>query len=438
MKNNTSLLRACFIFYLILLIIIKTGKSYKSFNGVPIMKISYLDLFNPDIHFFGKLCENSHDHKNGMSIRYKNGEKLGNCLQCRTERLYKKNFHKFLKAINDKIAVYKKKPENILNIDYLAMFNPEYHVFGDICVNGHNHKNGKSIRYINPNRTGQCLQCTWEKNNNFDNKEKIRFYDQKPEVKDRKRLHKKKPEVIERRAILGRQHYHNNPFIRLNDNFKNQIYRSIRDNKGGRHWETLVDFTFEEYLTHLQNLLPSNKTINDLGYNFQVDHIIPKSLFNFSSYADYEFKLCWSLKNLQPLEGFKNQSKNDRYIGSPDTIIMTSKEFLELKDLFPLKLLCNCIWNEYYSLLKKETAVKTKLSEEHWKDMPEFIQEKKLPYAKIIVRFETEEDLNEFASLVNQKLNNKTKSIWFPFKSHFHTDKKEWTDEPTISDIHSI
>ena len=49
-----------------------------------------------------------------------------------------------------------------------------------------------------------------------------------------------------------------------------------------------------------------------------------------------------------------------------------------------------------------------------WKDMPEFIQEQQKPYAKIIVRFENEDDLQKFASLINQKLTSKTKSIWFP------------------------
>jgi hypothetical protein len=64
-----------------------------------------------------------------------------------------------------------------------------------------------------------------------------------------------------------------------------------------------------------------------------------------------------------------------------------------------------------------------------WKDMPEFVQEKKEPYAKIIIRFDNEEDLQEFAKLIGQKLTNKTKSIWHPFKSHWGAVKKVWVDE---------
>lgn len=57
--------------------------------------------------------------------------------------------------------------------------------------------------------------------------------------------------------------------------------------------------------------------------------------------------------------------------------------------------------------------------QKHWEGMPEFVQEKKEPYAKIIIRFDSEEDLQDFAKIIGQKLTKKTKSIWHPFKSHW-------------------
>lgn len=51
---------------------------------------------------------------------------------------------------------------------------------------------------------------------------------------------------------------------------------------------------------------------------------------------------------------------------------------------------------------------------EEWKGMPEFVQEKQEPYAKIIFRFNSEEELQEFAELIGQKLTKKTKSAWYP------------------------
>lgn len=66
---------------------------------------------------------------------------------------------------------------------------------------------------------------------------------------------------------------------------------------------------------------------------------------------------------------------------------------------------------------------------DEWKDMPEFVQEKQTVYAQIIFRFNSEEDLQAFGKLIGQKLTKKTKSAWFPFKSHWGKVKKIWNDE---------
>jgi hypothetical protein len=49
-----------------------------------------------------------------------------------------------------------------------------------------------------------------------------------------------------------------------------------------------------------------------------------------------------------------------------------------------------------------------------WKDMPEFVQKKQVPYKELVVRFETEKDLKNFARLIDQTVNKGTKGIWFP------------------------
>ena len=66
---------------------------------------------------------------------------------------------------------------------------------------------------------------------------------------------------------------------------------------------------------------------------------------------------------------------------------------------------------------------------DEWKDMPEFIQEKQDPFAKIIVRFENENDLNEFSEIIKQKLTPKTKSIWHPKLTRGINSKKRYGNE---------
>lgn len=63
-----------------------------------------------------------------------------------------------------------------------------------------------------------------------------------------------------------------------------------------------------------------------------------------------------------------------------------------------------------------------------WVDMPEFDQPKQEPHAKINIRFRNEEDLQEFAALIGQKLTSKTKSIWIPALPRGLNAHKRWKD----------
>lgn len=63
---------------------------------------------------------------------------------------------------------------------------------------------------------------------------------------------------------------------------------------------------------------------------------------------------------------------------------------------------------------------------QYWLGMPDFEQTKKEPYAKIIIRVDSEADLKELSKRLNQPLTKKTKSAWFPFKYHWGAEKKIW------------
>lgn len=52
--------------------------------------------------------------------------------------------------------------------------------------------------------------------------------------------------------------------------------------------------------------------------------------------------------------------------------------------------------------------------EAEWQDMPEFVQEEKGSYRKLIVHFATPEDAKAFGELIEQPLTHLTRSIWFP------------------------
>lgn len=65
----------------------------------------------------------------------------------------------------------------------------------------------------------------------------------------------------------------------------------------------------------------------------------------------------------------------------------------------------------------------------YWKGMPEFVQEDNPPYKKILVSFRNQEDYEEFAKLIDQKLTEKTKSIWYPKLDIDDNALKRWIEE---------
>lgn len=105
----------------------------------------------------------------------------------------------------------------------------------------------------------------------------------------------------------------NNPIFRLNQDMSLAIGRSLKGNKKGRHWETLVNYTFDELKKHLESTMPEGYTWNDyLAGGLHIDHKIPKSIFNITSAKSRGFKACWALENLQFLPALENIRKADK------------------------------------------------------------------------------------------------------------------------------
>lgn len=104
---------------------------------------------------------------------------------------------------------------------------------------------------------------------------------------------------------------------KVNYNISRAIRKSLGNgNKRGHHWELLVGYTISQLKQHLEKKFTPGMTWENYGSHWNIDHIIPISAFNFSSISDADFKRCWSLKNIQPLEAKVNFSKGGK-LGKP-------------------------------------------------------------------------------------------------------------------------
>ena len=68
-------------------------------------------------------------------------------------------------------------------------------------------------------------------------------------------------------------------------------------------------------------------------------------------------------------------------------------------------------------------------ADQEWVGMPEFNQPDKMPYRQIIVSFDKESDVQDFANIMNENITQKTKSFWFPKKEKNILKDKAYVDE---------
>ena len=104
-----------------------------------------------------------------------------------------------------------------------------------------------------------------------------------------------------------------NPRFHFNSIMSTAIYQSLKGMKSGRKWETLVGYTLKDLMKHLEVQFDEKMNWNNYGSYWWVDHKKPKDLFYFISFDDIEFKECWALKNLQPMEKIENIIKSNHF-----------------------------------------------------------------------------------------------------------------------------
>jgi hypothetical protein len=118
---------------------------------------------------------------------------------------------------------------------------------------------------------------------------------------------KDKVRPVSRRANIK---YRNNPRGRLRCLIGTAIWRSLKDGKAGRSWESLVGYNIENLKQHIENQFIEEMTWERFMHgDIHIDHIIPVVFFNFKTPQDIDFQRCFALKNLRPLWAEDNLKK---------------------------------------------------------------------------------------------------------------------------------
>lgn len=99
----------------------------------------------------------------------------------------------------------------------------------------------------------------------------------------------------------------------LNDRISAGIRQALKGKKSGLKLESIVGYTLDELKTHIESQFVDGMTWEKLiGGEIHIDHIIPKSVFNFDHYSNIDFQKCWGLKNLRPMWAVENLKKHNK------------------------------------------------------------------------------------------------------------------------------
>ena len=90
--------------------------------------------------------------------------------------------------------------------------------------------------------------------------------------------------------------------------------------------EEKCGYDIDQFIEHIENQFDENMNWLNHGrgtdqYYWQIDHIVPRSKFIYTSLDDSAFVECWSLDNLQPLSQYDNLIKDSPWKGAKEKFL---------------------------------------------------------------------------------------------------------------------
>jgi len=147
----------------------------------------------------------------------------------------------------------------------------------------------------------------------LNNKEKLKQYNTEYFIENKEQIKQYKQKNKEQINSYFRNRRNTNLKCNLIDKMSRGIRNTLKNNKAGRHWETLVGYSCNDLIKRLKKTMPQGYNWQDfLDARLQIDHIVPIDAFNFDKPEHPDFIKCWALSNLQLLPAKENRMKSNR------------------------------------------------------------------------------------------------------------------------------
>lgn len=130
------------------------------------------------------------------------------------------------------------------------------------------------------------------------------------------RSKEQKQAKAEYNKVWKKDRYKNNNNYKIRCIISSAVRRSLKGMKKGNSIKNILGYTIEELKEHLEHQFEDWMNWDNLGLTatkeketWQIDHIIPVNTFNIKEIGDEEFRKCWALSNLRPLDSYLNNKR---------------------------------------------------------------------------------------------------------------------------------
>lgn len=111
------------------------------------------------------------------------------------------------------------------------------------------------------------------------------------------------------KALSHRWRTANDAAYRMNQRLRVQVRKAMRGMKRGRAWESLLGYSLDDLMAHLERMLPRGWSLKKaIAAGWHLDHITPKVAFDCAS--DSGVRAAWCLSNLRLIPARENLRKN--------------------------------------------------------------------------------------------------------------------------------
>lgn len=115
-----------------------------------------------------------------------------------------------------------------------------------------------------------------------------------------------------RKLALQKIKRRTDPAFAIRMRVSSSVRNSLGKTKLGTSWIRLLDFSAQDLRDHLEQQFAEGMTwAHFMAGEIEIDHVIPVSFFRPTAVDSIEFRMCWNLKNLQPLWRSDNRQKSD-------------------------------------------------------------------------------------------------------------------------------